>query len=178
VEPAASRKKAKTVPFAPVSPQATINSNLRAVRRSPRVGTKRPVHPRHIVRIRGCTPSVYAVVTIRMCALSFAQSSYFHPAFKRRRVCCCCLTAQAIFQQGPDGYGHWLKEGVYTTKNVEADVAADTIEVGKRQRKIWRVRTMESRLRLFLPHIYLYCRYNVSVAHPRSCIIISRRVQS
>ena len=132
VESAATRKKAKTVPFAPVSPHATIDSNLQALRRSPRTKTKQPVHPRYLIHVRGCSPSVYSVVHNKDV---YADLLHARPIFTEHSrpedFIAAVRRLKPFFSRGPDGCGHWIKMGINTTKNDEADVTADTIEVGK-----------------------------------------------
>jgi hypothetical protein len=127
---AVSRKKARTSSLAPVSSQAAIDSNLRAVRRSPRLGTKQLVRPRYLIRIRGCSPSVYAVVHNKDV---YAHLLHARPIFtehpRGEEFVAAVRRLKPFFSRSPDGYGHWLKEDIDTT-NVEADVTVDTIEVG------------------------------------------------
>ena len=127
VESAATRKKAKTIPFARHAP---IDSNLQALRRSARIRKKQPVHPRYLIRVRGCSPSVYSVVQDKDV---YAHLLHARPIFtehsRPEEFVTSVRRLKPLFSAGPDGRGHYQKIYIETTR--EADVTADTIEAGK-----------------------------------------------
>ena len=126
---AATRKKAKTVPFAR---HATIDSNLQALRISARIRKKQPVHPRYLIRVHGCSPSVYSVVHDKDV---YAHLLHARPIFtehsRPEEFVAAVRRLKPFFSRGPDGRGHYQKIYIETTRDDEADVTADTIEAGK-----------------------------------------------
>lgn len=128
-------KKPKTAPSGGIAPSAscsTIDSNWQGVRHSDRIKLP-PVHPRYLVRICGCSPTVYGVVHNKDV---YAHLLHTHPIFNEHARDGDFLAAvqrlMPFFKSGPDGDGIWFNDSeAIATQNVAAGVTADVIEVGK-----------------------------------------------
>lgn len=108
------------------TPQSTNNSPRR-VRGSP---SQKPVHPRYLIRIYGCSPTVYGVVHDKDV---YAHLLHSRPIFTEHPRGDPFVSAvrrlQPFFSMSPDGADHWVERDTVAVENVEAYVAEDRIEI-------------------------------------------------
>jgi len=95
---------------------------------------KRPVHPRYLIRIRGCSPKVYAVVHN---ADVYARLLHTRPIITEHARGGDFFAAVEHLDDGPDGCDRWVGKDIDTTDNVETDVMEDGIEVGQPSENDW-----------------------------------------
>ena len=128
-------KKAKTDSSCvqtPRAPSSTIDTNWQGVRSSPRASKTWARHPRYLIRIRGCSSNVYAVVHEKDAYTRLLRAEHILSEHSRKGDY--LKAAQRLmpdYLRGSDGEGIWVVREHYTeTTNIDS-TTEESIEVGK-----------------------------------------------
>jgi hypothetical protein len=128
------KKKSKTRPSDPHASFSTINSDWQGVRSSPR-NRKARVHPRYLISIWGCSPSIYGVVHDKdVYARILCSRRIFTEHARSEKYIAAVQWMMPSVKTGADGDGLWFKECRNTTmmESVAVCITDEAIEVGQR----------------------------------------------